>query len=263
MTSAQPARQTSSRSRWWTGIALVMVVQAGLVFWLSDKTVRAARPSSSEPVIQFMKGDPFTLLPLSDPTLFVLPHREGFAGEGWMNTLQRTNEPMTWKEPLRYLDVTSDQLGAVFRAFVRTNRLPAFPRVVFSAPNLTYPALPVTGPVSIPSKVMIAGDLAGRPLLTPFHPPPQTYGDVLSNSVVRVVVDARGHVLSYVLLSGSGKSESDQLALEFAKAARFGPVKNGVQDSVGGPAAGLTLGRMIFQWQTAPESSANTPPAVQ
>ena len=70
----------------------------------------------------------------------------------------------------------------------------------------------------------LEGDLAQRRLLAPLDLRSWTSRDILTNSVVRLLVDAEGLPLSVTLLSGSGAQEADQHALDQAKAARFEPL---------------------------------------
>ena len=67
--------------------------------------------------------------------------------------------------------------------------------------------------------------MAGRRLVQPIELPPWPYQDLLTNSVVQMVVDAEGRPASVpVLLSSSGCPAADEYALEQAQAARFEPV---------------------------------------
>jgi TonB family protein len=70
--------------------------------------------------------------------------------------------------------------------------------------------------------------------------PSPAYNDVIAPTVVQVLVDAAGHIVSTVMLAGSGVDSADQRALDLARAARFFP------------ASGPALGRIIFNWHTVP-----------
>ncbi len=115
-----------------------------------------------------------------------------------------------------------------------------------------------------PSALRIQGELARRRLLAPLDLPPQTNNDVLGDSVVQVLVDADGNVLSATLLPpGSGLATADKDALNFAKSARFEPLNREGPASSVNSGTNLTLGDMVFQWQTMPppvtNSTATTP----
>ena len=107
----------------------------------------------------------------------------------------------------------------------------------------------------------ITGSLAERALLTPVVLSSQTNSDLLTNSVVQMVVDSEGKPVSLTLLSGSGSPNADRQALEQARAARFNSVERGLKP--GATAQGLAWGQLIFEWNTLPVPPTNaSPPAA-
>jgi TonB family protein len=75
--------------------------------------------------------------------------------------------------------------------------------------------------------------------------------DLLTNSVVRVVVDADGLVFSTALLPpGSGSKAADQSALEMARSARFAPLPRHAKQMTG---------TLVFEWHTVPLAETNSP----
>jgi hypothetical protein len=115
-------------------------------------------------------------------------------------------------------------------------------------------------PISVPSRLRVEGDLAQLRLLTPLHLPPQTNADILTNTVVQMVVDAQGYPFSSVILAGqgSGSSEADQMALtNFSKAIRFAPVEEAGPGMIAPDK--MISGRLIFEWQTVPPVPTNAP----
>jgi len=102
------------------------------------------------------------------------------------------------------------------------------------------------------STLRVAGDLVNRRLLNP--PQLQSWPalDLLTNTVVQVLVNAEGNVFSSTLLTLSGSKEADQNALDVARAARFEPLRRS------SPA--LTIGALIFEWHTAPLANAAANP---
>jgi TonB family protein len=72
----------------------------------------------------------------------------------------------------------------------------------------------------------------------------------LTNTVVRLLVDADGWTRSPVLLKRSGYEAADKLALKFAKGARFESLAETGPRSIGKPPAPLTWGEMVFEWHT-------------
>ena len=129
-----------------------------------------------------------------------------------------------WPEPTNHLALAIDQLGAVFNRLVETNSFQPLPT---SGPARGRPDPPrpsSAGNFRGHSVVRLEGDLAQRRLLTPLELRSWTNPDILTNSVVQVVVDAEGRPVSVTLLSGSGSQAADQYALEQARAARFEPL---------------------------------------
>lgn len=93
---------------------------------------------------------------------------------------------------------------------------------------------------------------------------------MIAPSVVQVLVDAAGNVVSTVLLPSENFIEpstpvdidagkrADARALELARAVRFAPLAPGAGGLAGNPATHLTIGRLIFYWQTEPETTADS-----
>jgi hypothetical protein len=96
--------------------------------------------------------------------------------------------------------------------------------------------------------------LASRRLLNPPKLQSWPASDLLTNSVMRVLVGADGTVISAIQLftpPGSGSKEADQQALDLSRAARFEPLHTGAEN--------LTFGTLIFQWHTLPLTNAPSP----
>jgi TonB family protein len=108
-----------------------------------------------------------------------------------------------------------------------------------------------------PSRIRIEGDLAKLRLLTPVHLPPQTNADVLPDTKVQMMVDARGRVLSPVVVTSCMNPDTDKTALDFAETARFEPIKAAAIGTV--IPDKITFGTMVFEWQTVPPAATNAP----
>jgi hypothetical protein len=262
MISASVELRERSIGRWWAAVVIVFLLQGGLFLWLEDRTPTVSRKPTAAPVFRLGGHRPGPTLLLEDPTLFVLPHRHGFSGPAWLQIPALEFRPADWSEPVQYLTLPVAELGAAFSRFAQTNSPPAFPTIVMPEPQWRVPELASTVPPWTPSALRIRGDLAKRRLLSPPTLPAWPGTDLLTNSVVQLLVDAPGNVVSAVLLPpGSGLRESDRLALELARAARFEPETAGPAQPQD-PSAGLTMGTMVFQWQTLPVPSTNVPPAT-
>ena len=245
--------------RWWAAIALVFAVQAALLVCLLDRAPAQPRKPAVAPAFRFSDSRMQEWVAVEDPTLFALPHRQGFSGEAWLNVPSFEFRPEDWSEPERWLPLDVPNLGSRFASFAETNTAVPFPTIAVTEPETPAAEDFSMAPPPTPSRVRIEGDLARRRLLAPLQLPWWTNSDLLTNSVVQLVVDARGNGLSAVLLaSGSGltQADADQKALELARTARFEAVK------AQNPAAGLSLGTLIFEWQTVLAPSTNTPPVT-
>jgi TonB family protein len=199
------------------------------------------------------------LLALQDPTLFVLPHRDNFSGEAWLKAPAQEFAPTNWTEPPLPLPLPPEELGAAFATFMQTNSPSRFHpntgALIDGADLGPVPMPPITNSFTL----RVEGDLAKLRLLTLLRLPPQTSADLLTNTVVQVLVDAQGYPFSAVVLSKSGSDAADADALALAKTVRFEPAET--------PALGVVLpdkmtsGKLIFEWQTQPPPATNAPPA--
>ena len=196
---------------------------------------------------------------VEDPTLFALPHLRGFSGEAWLEIPTFRFRPEDWTEPAQCLLLDVENLGLRFESFVQTNAPAPFPTLAALKPAIAVAEVVSIAPPPVPSRVKVEGDLARRRLRVPLQLPCWTNSDLLTNSVVQLVVDARGNALSAVLLgSGSGlvQPDADRTALELARTARFEAAA--ARDSAGS----LTLGTLVFEWQTVLAPTTNTPSAA-
>ena len=255
MISAPVETQGWSRRRWWLAIIFVLLLQAALVFLLENRSPATPRPAVFTPVIHLRENISLAPLAVSDPTLYVLPHREGFSGAAWVNKMFSPNfSPVDWSEPPRWLKLSADKLGENFREFVAANAAPEFPIIPTVAPVSLAPQLFSMPAPPAGSTVQIEGSLARRRLLAPLPLRAWASAELLTNSVVQLLVNAQGNAVSTVLLSGCGSGEADQNALALATAAQFEPITNAAEN--------VTLGTMNFHWGTLPPPATNVPAPV-
>jgi hypothetical protein len=251
--------------RWWLLIALVFAAHVGLIFALGDRRPMAPRPPGPALELQLAIGSN-EWLALNDPTLFALPHPRGFTAAVWRQISHDEFPPFRWAEPPRWLALPVEQLGDTLRRFGQTNTFARFDFEALPAPDLASPAAwPETTPAP-PSGLRVAGDLARRELQNPIQLPSWSSADLLTNSVVQVLVDAAGNVVSHTLLhpeSGSkdpDQQRADERALELARAARFAPLPP-AGDGPANPLRRLSRGALIFEWRTVARPATNAPPA--
>jgi TonB family protein len=256
--TVQPRRWPGRR--WGIVVAFVFVVQLGLIFGLSDRTLVQPRTAASRPALGVTRA-PAELLALSDPTLFALPHREGFSGLAWLQSTQSVFRSFDWLAEPRWLPLPVQQLGTALELAVELNHLTDWAGVMRPEPRLTFAAAPPPSTARAESTLRLEGGLAGRRLIVPLELPPEHYTDLLTDTVIQIVVDSEGRPVSVpVLLSSSGSSDADNDALCLARAARFNSVPSGGPGHASGSMAHLTWGRMVFHWLTLPKPVTHTAP---
>jgi hypothetical protein len=195
-----------------------------------------------------------------------LPHRDGFSGATWIETKPLELPSFAWSEPPEWLPLSVDSL----RQKLLPSRELASNHSLITAlqpdPSLAVPALPPLGPGRLQSTVELRGDLAGRRLLTPLVPPSITNADIVTNSIVQLVVDADGNPISVTSVPaspGSGLSDMDKLAAQLARKTRFSPVAGNGPGRIPDALSHLTVGQLIFQWQTVAPTIVTTNTPVQ
>jgi hypothetical protein len=234
-----------SLSRWLMLIALVFIAHLALIFAFGERKPAAPRAVTDVPELKLATSSA-EWLALNDPTLFAQPNLAGFAGPA-LEPPRVEFHRQEWTEPPRWLSLPVGELGAIFSQFMLTNRFVGSqfelkPPTKFIAPiALVEPALAQT------STMRIEDDLARRRLLTPISLQSWPNDDILEPSVVQALVDAKGNVVSVVLLSSSKLDAANQRALELVRAARFAP------------SSGLTIGRFVFNWHTVAPPVTNAP----
>jgi TonB family protein len=251
-----------TQRRWWTVVAALVAAQAGLVFWLGDKSPVRPRQANNEPTILWVPTFHGELTTLHDPTLFAWANPHGFSRTAWLEIPSLEYQPFEWTEPPRFLAFRAEQLGEVFRRVVQERSPPPFEVTSKPEPQIFLPELEMPAS-SIPaqSSLRVEGDLAGRRLLSQFNLPSWPASDILSNSVVQVIVDADGQTQSATLLSGSGSKDADDRALDLAKSAEWEPLRGQSQQRSPAGIGLLSWGRLVFSWRTVPPAATNAPHA--
>ena len=256
------AQTWSARRLWWT-VGLLMVVQVGLIFWLGARDTGAsllARPPGFTMVLPV--DQTAGLAGAADPTVLVLPHPHGFSGASWLRTPSVRYEPPDTTEPPRPLAPRVDAWGRASAGFIETNATDSL-ELVHHVPPRPDPieAFSVLNLAPTQSTLRVEGELAGRGLADPAVLRAWAASDlVLTNSAVRVGVDAHGQVFSAMLDTPSGLPEADNWALNFARSVRFQPQRPRLPGQSARPAGRLAWGRLVFQWLTVAPPATNPPP---
>jgi hypothetical protein len=262
MTASASGRRSWSRRRWAAAIPLALVAQLALVFWAGDKSNVAPRPADQEPQVLLAPAFAGGLAEVENPTLFARANRHGFSGQAWPRVSLPQYQPAAWTEPPRLLQLDAARLTGGLRELLRSNAPPPFEIAAKPEPRLSRDQIPDPAS-SLPTQsvLRVAGGLAGRQLLANLALPSQPHGDLLTNSVVQVIVDADGWTRSATLLSSCGSAGVDQQAIGLAKAARFESLRLRGPERTNPPVPALSVGSLVFQWHTVPLPATNAPPA--
>jgi hypothetical protein len=196
---------------------------------------------------------------LTDPTLFVWPNAQSFSGAAWLRYSPLQHRLSDWAEPPSWLGLDAGRLGRSFSEFVATNQPPPL-RIAekpLPPPTGSAPTVP-NEPLAERSDLQIEGDLARHPLLTPVTLRSWPHTDLLTNTVVQVLVSSEGDVVSAVLLAESGLKTADDEALRLATGARFRPWPTAAAQNASERT--VSWGKLIFQWHMAPPSASTNAP---
>lgn len=250
---------TNPRARWWGLVGLIFGLQLGLICWLGDREPICPRPAAPTPTLQPAGPASTELLALTDPTLFVLPHEQGFAGEAWLLVPPPEFHPFVWPDTPWSPELRFEQLGTAFQRLVQTNLFDPWQTPARLEPEWALPSRAGPEPAFERSTFRLTNGLAGRRLLTALDLPSWKNPDLLTNSIVQLTVDADGRPVSVTLLVRSGLDEADDLALAQARAARFAPVAAVTSEKLPGALIGLSWGALVCQWCMLPPPPTNAP----
>lgn len=220
------------------------------VIWLVGERQGSSRP----PVAPFHATLAENVAPLAarlpdydDPQLFTLPSLRGFSGAGWLRFNEPRHDFYEWLDEQRWLPLPVELLGQTFVQHVRLLTEPAS-----FTPRKVEPLLqPIMADLATDwapqrSRLRVEAPLAGRLQPPVPEPPSLTHKEVLSPTVVELLVDERGHVFTAVVVAESGLPAADHLALDLARQLSF--------QSTSTP--GLTCGQMTVEWFTLPPTNA-------
>ena len=109
-----PTERAWTRQRWALFIGIAFAAHVGFIFAFGDRAPIVPRAIVNAPTLQFTTHRS-KREQLDDPTLFALPHPDGFAGAAWLRRPQIEFAPFRWTEPPRLLALSGEQLGATFQ----------------------------------------------------------------------------------------------------------------------------------------------------
>lgn len=261
MNSFALERSSRSRQRLVYTVAAVFLVQVVLVVFLSLGERPAPPRNRFETAVSLVAGGPLTAqfeqaAAGNDPTLLALPSVDGFSGPAWLKFEPLGYQPSEYSEPPHWLVLDEHSLGMKFSRFVETNAARLAPNAARPLPPLqryepNYPSAAVPSE----SRLRIDGALNSRSPSGGFPLKSWRHSEILSNTVVRAVVDGDGYTVTATLLRESGFPEADRYALRLAETARWQPLpphEKRAQES-----RQLAWGQLTFQWHTSPLLNTN------
>jgi hypothetical protein len=275
--TAGPAVQKWTWMRWLAIVAIVFVGHVLLIFIFGAHQPVPSLSVKNVPRLTLVGESSAGWVSLKNATLYALPDRRGFSSVMWMRIPPPGFVKQNWTEDPRWLAATDslpvNQLGSDLHHFVQTNHFANVPMEFNVPPVPAAPAVSAQLPFARGSTLEIEGEIAKRGLLGTMKLPTWPFSDAIAPSVVQVIVDAEGRVVSAVLLPPQNYSETpyleappvrdsdaDERALELARSARFAPLPSGAGSVEFSPATRLSMGMLIFDWQAVPVTTTNAHP---
>jgi hypothetical protein len=256
MTTPTGSTLSAGRFRWGWWVAVIFALQGTGLWWLSRKA-SAPQPSANPAPLLLANTNSAGLLEalaLEDPTAFAQPNPRGFSGPS-LRPGMMPHQPYRWQPPEIEIPYPTNLLTGPIDSILKTNL--GNSANAFIKPNPEIMVLNVP-PLDLPktSRLEVAGDLAGRKLITPPKLKTWNHTSLLRPTRVQVMVNPSGRVFSVVRLGGSGHAPADAMALALARRSfQFSKTTNA-------PAAPLDLSRfttgdLIFHWHTNPLTVTN------
>ena len=198
-----------SRRRWVATALGILGLQITAILLLDRQKLRTASATHFGPGVQFAMDAASTKRwiesPLSlDPTVFGLPHSDGFSGTAWLDAQSMEYQAKEWTEPPRWLEPSPQYFGSFFASFVAEEK-PGVLRIADkSIPALNASDVWISSDAIAATTDLQAEGAAARRLIRPETNslPSWPHSDILSNTVVQIVIDAAGIPVSTTLLAG-------------------------------------------------------------
>ena len=241
----------SSRRFWIWGFILLFGAHVGAIFWLASRWQRVPKWENPPPFFYFSldeKSDQrlAEATGFRDPTLFALPHANGFSGQAWRSLPPEPAPATHWSAPPEWLPLSEEQLGYSLRSYVLTNRPVQAQWLALLRPDPAPRVRIPDEPLAPRTTLTVSGALAQRKLARQPALPAVPHSDVLGRTVVEVSVNGEGLVETAVVARESISKLADTNALILARAVEFEPLPIG--PALARATAPPTLGRIIFSW---------------
>ena len=252
-----------SRRFWVWGFVLFFFAHVATIFWLANRWQRVPKWENAAPFFYFSldeKSDQrlAEATGFRDPTLFALPHANGFSGQAWRSFPPEPAPVTHWSAPPEWLPLSEEQLGQTLSSYVLTNR-PIQAHLLAALRSAPAPTVRIPDePLVTRSTLSLAGALAQRKLVRQPVLPVISHQDVLGRTVVEVSVNGEGIVETAVVAGESGLKAADTNGLILARAVEFEPLP--IREAQARATAPPTLGRIIFTWAVQTNIPAVTSP---
>jgi TonB family protein len=231
-------------TRWLSWAGLVFGIQIGMIIWFSDRGRPAMKKPAPAPMLSVTGSGTSELLELRDPTLFALPHYRTFSGDAWLKPPAAPERSFEWAEDPRWLALEVQAIPHL--PATKVDSLNAFEVVNAAVPESSSLSLSVPSQFPDKSAVRINGGLSNRKLLASLDLPSWGSTNLLTNTVIRLMVDSEGLPRSQTLLIRSGATEADNYALRMTRNLRFEPITPS-QNADASPDS-LAWGEVVFAW---------------
>ena len=223
-------------------ITILFLVQIVFIVWLSEGSKAPVRKPPPAPSLSIVSPQSAEIVALSDPTLFALPHYRAFSGTAWLRPRTIPAPAFEWKDEPRWFEPASSDFLPTPNS--RTADIDVSELVKTVLPPPPKPVVSVPPQFAEKSNLKIFG-LARGLISTPSLPSWSTTNR-LTNTVVRLMVDAKGITRSQTLLVRSGLPDADRFALDASRNFQFAPMANAASST--NSAANLRWGEAVFRW---------------
>jgi TonB family protein len=254
----KPVDSSWPRGAWFWGFIFLFLAHALAVFWLAER--RQYKSSWQKPrAFLYLGGNHdydrqlAQAAALRDPTLFALPHAQGFSGGAWRNFQPQFPALTNWSAQPEWLPLESARLGLALQEYVTTNR-PSESRLLASlrATRLTEVRL-ADEPILTNSTLQVEGGVNTRRLISRPALPSVPLSDLPGRTIVAVSVNGDGTVESASVSRESASKWADQRALELAGLLEFEPLP--IRNVRARRLAPPTVLRVIFAWHAVPPTN--------
>ena len=250
---AAGAERPWARRRFQVFILLFFAAQVLFVVVFSERRAAALKPAPFGTGIHLV-SDQWSVEQLaafsefSDPSVFALPTLDGFSRSGWLMYNTVPDEFAETPGEPKWLEPDPEALGTQFTEYVATNTVAPL-RIGDQLPEIVGQPRPSAELEFPKSELRMGGTLARRKLIATPNLPSWPHTEVLTNSVVHLVVEADGTPISAALIASSGLKDADNYALAASKRLRFRRGRAGET---------VASGTANFRWHTLPPGAAAT-----